>query len=165
MAHRRLTDLLREAHGGEVLGAALFAELADTATVPDRRRKLTACRLLEEQTRATIVDLAVDLGVELDDAGDKADAGRAGAAAMATLPWPAVMAAVADGTGAYRSLYGRLVDEVPDPADPRVAEIVAHEQALNGFARAESEGDPNAIDRLLDALSLATRAQLTTAER
>ncbi|MCD9622823.1 hypothetical protein [Rhabdothermincola salaria] len=162
MAEDRLTQLLREAHGGEVLGATLFGELAGRATDPDRRRKLAACRLLEEQTATTIAALAADHGVELGEAGDKAEVGRSAATTMAELDWPTTMAAIADGTGAYRSLYAQLLEVVADPDNERVAEIVAHEQALSGFARAEADGDPDAIERLLAALTPSTLARLPT---
>jgi hypothetical protein len=163
MSDDALTDLLQRAHDGEVLGEALFASLAAGAEDADERRKLEACRLLEEQTRATIASLARDLGVALADADDHAEVGRRGAEALAAMGWTDRMAAVADGTGVYRSLYGDLEAALPDATDPRLAEIIGHEHALTGFARAEASGDPAALDGLLAALSSANRARLAAA--
>lgn len=160
MSDETLPELLQRAHAGEVLGEALFAALAAEADDPEERRKLEACRLLEEQTGATIASLARDLGIDVGDAGDHAEIGRRGADALAAMSWTDRMAAVADGTGVYRSLYGELEAALPDATDARLADIVAHEHALTGFARAEASGDPDALDGLVAALAQASRARL-----
>lgn len=161
MADATLTDLLDRAHAGEVLGESLFATLVADAEDGPERTKLEGCRLLEEQTRDTIAALASDVGVALSDARGSAEAGRRGAQALAAMPWRERMAAIAEGTGAYRSLYGELGAALADLADPRLDEIVAHEHALTGFARTEADGD-DGLEVLAAALSPAFRERLDT---
>ena len=48
---QRLADLLRRTYEGEVFGAELFEQLAAAEPDPDRRERLIAAQLLEEQTR------------------------------------------------------------------------------------------------------------------
>jgi hypothetical protein len=160
MSDENLTDLLDRAYSGEVLGEALFTALAEGADDPEERRKLEACRLLEAQTGAAIASLAADLGVSLGDAGDHAESGRRGAEVLAAMPWSECMAAVAEGTGVYRSLYADLQVVLGEGNDLRLTAIVAHEHALTAFAGAEARGDAGALELLLAALEPANRERV-----
>jgi hypothetical protein len=145
-----LADLVRKAHEGEVLGEALFATLAAGTGDADHRAKLEACARLEAQTRDQIVELAGDLGVELGDTTDAAEAGRSAAANLTTMAWADLMGAIAGGTAGYRALYAELLDAAEHPLLPA---LVEHELALNAFTAAEAAGDPSALDHLRAVLA------------
>lgn len=156
----RLVELVQRTYGGEVLGVELFRELAEAEPDPDRRRRLEAARLLEEQTKDAAAKLAADLGIEVSETDDDREAGRRAASFLGSIDWAERMRAVGNATGNYRTLYGQLADAVPDPQHPCVVALIAHEQALNAFALAEADGDADALDILRAALDHDRRAQL-----
>lgn len=157
---QRLVELVQRTFGGEVLGVELFRELAEAEPDPDRRRRLEAARLLEEQTKDAAAKLASDLGIDVVETDDDREAGRRAASFLASVDWNERMRAVGNATGNYRTLYGELVDAVPDPQHPCVVALVAHERALNAFALAEADGDALALAMLEAALDDDRRAQL-----
>lgn len=157
---QRVADLVRQAFAGEVLGVELFHRLAEAETDPARKQRLVAAALLEEQTKSAAAQLASDLGVDVTEDEQDREAGRRAAEFLAALDWSDRMSAVGNATGNYRTLYGQLADAVPDPSHPCVTALVAHERALNAFALAEAKGDPDALDRLRDALDEEHRARL-----
>ena len=145
-----LAELVRKAHEGEVLGEALFADLAAATEDPDHRSKLEACERLEAQTRTQIEALAADLGIELGDTTAAAEAGRSAAGNLTAMAWPDLMGAIAGGTAGYRALYAELLDAADHPLLPA---LVQHEVALNAFTAAEAAGEPAALDHLTAVLA------------
>ena len=145
-----VAELIGKAHEGEVLGEALFRALAEGADDPDHRAKLDACARLEAQTRAQIVELAGDLGVELGPTDEAALAGRSAATNLTAMAWPDLMGAIAGGTAGYRSLYAELLEAADHPL---LDALVQHELALNAFTSAEAAGDPAALDHLIAVLA------------
>ena len=152
MVDERTADLVRQAYEGEVLGSELFAALAGREPEPDRKRRLVAAQLLEEQTMAAAVALAEHLGVPLAESVKAREAGQQAATALETLDWPDRMQAVAGATGGYRDLYSRLAEVVPDPSHPSVEALLSHERALHAFAAAEAAGDADSLSLLVAAL-------------
>lgn len=128
MTDERVAAYVRQAHEGEVLGEALFAELVAGADDADRRAKLDACRRLEAQTRASVERLAADLAIDLGPTDDAAESGRRAAANLAGMPWDELKAAIAGGTSGYRALYAELLEVAPP--HPVLGELVQHEVTL-----------------------------------
>lgn len=159
-----IAELVRRAHGGEVLGVELFSRLADAQSDPQRRRRLEAVTLLEEQTEAAAERLAQELGIALDDAEDQRHAGREAAKVLAPMDWSSCMQAIADATGGYRALYSELQERIGEPdAHPTIATLLSHERALHAFATAEVGGSPDGLSHLLQALDPAHRARFDAA--
>jgi hypothetical protein len=160
----RVADLVRRAYGGEVLGAELFEHLAEAEADPDRRERLIAAQLLEEQTREAAACLARDLGVGVASSEEDREAGRRAAGVLSALDWPERMNTVGAATGNYRDLYEELASVVPDPEHPYVVALVRHEQALNAFAMTEADGG-DGLGILRDALDEPYRARLAGPHR
>lgn len=124
----QLAELVRRAHGGEVLGVELFERLAATRTDDGERRVLGAAREHEAATLAEAQRLADDLGVATGDGAAERELAARVAEAMAPLPWPELVDALVAGTAPYRDLYAQLAATCDHPV---VAVLVAHEPRLH----------------------------------
>jgi hypothetical protein len=140
------STLLAWAYRGEVSGEALFAGLAETVH-DERRAKLTALADLERAMAEALVPVLVRLGVERGDDERSRRRGRDNAAAIAPLEWSALMEQFGPVTEAALDRYRTLAAAATDD-DPVYELLIAHEVALQEFARAEladGDGDPLAM--------------------
>ena len=158
MVTERAAELIRKAYWGEVFGAEFFRQLGTAEADPERR--LLAAELLEDQTREAAAVVAGDLGVELGDGDGEAESARQAAEIVAALEWREQMASVVQATVAYREVYRQLSEQVPDPEHPSVSALIDHELAMNAFASAEVDGDPEALSLLVAALDADHRARI-----
>ena len=150
-------DLLLEAYRGEVLGAALFGAMADTEPDHGRREQLAALRDVEAQTAARLQTLVETSGIDAgsdDSPAIRRRPARGGRsrATVARLP-----GRPPERAPAYLEKFERL-QTIGVPRDPILAELVAHERAIDRFAELEREG------RSADALAVL-RAHLDASRR
>lgn len=137
-------ELAIRAWQGEILGAALFGDLADTVGDEDRREEFATLRRLEERTAETLRGLLRDLGVtpepdpELERLGhDFARwAASAGEGEYLASFEPTIARALQD--------FVRLRSLVDPLHVPIVDEVIAHEEALRSYVEARIAGEPDA---------------------
>lgn len=150
---------LHECFQGEVLGEALGAALATSASDPDHRRKWRAFERLERETKERIRQALEARGETVrEDAHQRTEATK-WAARYGAMPWNEAMAALRPVIEKYvRSFEQR---EAQAPADGRdvARAITQHERALLEFTVRELDGRSETslepIVRLLDEPPLA----------
>jgi hypothetical protein len=132
-------DLLLDAYRGELLGESLFGAMADTEPDDARREKLRALEAVEARTASR---LQVLIETSRIDAGDeqapRADGLRL-VEGMGDQPWLPFLENVRRALPAFLANFERL-RSIGAPDDPILAELVAHEQAIDRFAELEGEG-------------------------
>jgi len=140
-----VTELLRQAYEGEVLGEAFFGRLGELTDDADRKVKLDVLRRLEKSTKALMATTIERLGVAVNEE-DAKRSGEQFADGAAQLAWDELMASLPEGTKQYADLYERMRGLVDDDLVDR---LIAHEAALSEFARRELEGDEQSVAPIL----------------
>jgi hypothetical protein len=149
-------DLLVEAYRGECLGAALFGAMADVESHADRRTRLRALAQVEAQTAARLRALVESSAVAgCDDHAAGADGVRM-AEGLRAQPWLTFLGDLRLALPQFLEKFERLA-AIGEPGDPILADLVAHERAIDTFAALEGEG------RSADALAVL-RAHLDAPE-
>ena len=132
-------DLLLEAYRGELLGDALFGAMANADSDDAQRAKLQALQQVEARTasalRVLVEASAIDAG---DEQAPRADGLRM-AEGLGDQPWLAFLESLRSALPAYLANFERL-RAIGEPDDPILAELVAHERAIDRFAEFEGEG-------------------------
>lgn len=139
-------ELWVRAYQGEVLGEALFGRIAAQLGDPSQAAKVRMLATLECRTKEAIAPALRRAGISTDADPEMftlADALSAGVA------WADFLAATEAVTAQYVALYERIGEL--DPSEREASDLlVAHEEALRAFARAELAGDGA---RSLDAVN------------
>ena len=152
-------DLLRDAYRGEVFGQSFFGAMADSPHHEAYRPQLRALQEVEAQTAARLRPLVELAG---GDRGAHAAAIAEGvelAGGLAATPWPEFLRGLRDSLPAFLERFERL--QLLAPEDPVLADLVAHEQAIDRFAALELDGHADdAIAVLRGHLDDAHRARL-----
>ena len=149
-------DLLVEAYRGECLGAALFAAMADHESDADRRARLRALAQVEAQTSSRLRALLESSGIaEADEHSARADGVRL-AEGLRAQPWLVFLGDLRNALPQFLEKFERLA-AIGEPGDPILADLVAHERAIDTFAALEGVG------RSADALAVL-RAHLDAPE-
>jgi hypothetical protein len=131
-------DLLVDAYRGEVLGAALFGAMA-AARTGSEREQLLALERVESRTAARLRPLVDAAGLDADDETAAAD-GRRLAEATRDQDWSEFLATLRAALPPFLANFERL-QSIGTPDDPVLADLVAHERAIDRFAELELE-DP-----------------------
>jgi hypothetical protein len=146
-----LDELWVRAYQGEVLGEALFANIADTLDDPDHAAKMRVLSTLERKTKEAIAPALQRAGLSTDP--DPEMLALADALAV-DMPWADFLGATASITEQYIPLYERIGELDPSETAASVL-LVAHEAALRDFAHAELAGETttsldavNALDHM-----------------
>ncbi|HZT64367.1 MAG TPA: hypothetical protein VFA11_01120 [Acidimicrobiales bacterium] len=122
---------------GEVLGEAYFSRLAQLAADVEQRAKLEALAALERCTKEMLVPHLQRLGLSTE--ADQAIV--EGVAAVDHYDWATMLSGLLPVVADYLACYSRLRQIVAEE-DARAAELlIAHEMALELFARRELAGD------------------------
>ena len=137
-------ELAIRAFQGEILGIALFGDLADAVDDEDRREELAILCRLEERTAETLRGLLRELGVVPEPAPESERLGHdvarwaasAGEAEYLATFEPTITNAMRD--------FVRLRSLVDPRHAPIVDEVIAHEEALRSYAEARIAGEPDA---------------------
>ncbi|HEY3673100.1 MAG TPA: hypothetical protein VGN51_19340 [Acidimicrobiia bacterium] len=131
-------ELLLDAYRGEVVGAALFGAMADATSDGRRRERLQALQRIEARTAARLRDLVDAAGLDADAEGATRD-GIQLAEGAGGDDWPAFLAALRSALPLFLAKFERL-RAIGVPDDPVLADLVAHERAVDRFAELELEG-------------------------
>ena len=132
-------DLLCDAYRGEVLGEAFFRALADAQDDDTRRETLRVLQTVEARTAARLRPLVDAAGIDPGDAPSATDGARM-AEAVAGQPWDGLLRSLRGALPEFLVKFERLQSLASDPDDPIMAELVAHERAIDRFAQLELDG-------------------------
>jgi len=135
-----IDKLWMQAYQGEVLGEALFGALAERIDDAEHARKMRVLATLELRTKEAVAPALERAGISIEPDPEMLGLAEALAPDSATKAWDEVMGSLVAVTGQFIPLYERIGEL--DPAEREAADLlVAHEQALRDFARAELAGD------------------------
>lgn len=130
-------DLWVKSYQGEVFGEAYFSHMAEHTSDPERRAKLEALTVLERCTKELLEPCMERLGISTAPDQSILD----GVASSTDYEYQAMLEAIPVFTAEYLGYYGRL-RQLVDPQDAGDANLlIAHELALELFARREMAGD------------------------
>jgi hypothetical protein len=143
-------DLLLEAYRGEAFGATFFTAMADGPHGTDHDVALRALARVEAQTAGRLRPLVID--AELDGATDESESqGVELAGAVAAQPWTAFLESLRGALPSFLDKFLRLEDVDDGHHAAVLADLVAHERAVDRFAELELAGDPDAALAVLEA--------------
>ncbi len=131
-----------QAYQGEVLGEILFGRLAvilDDRSETDHAGSMRVLETLERRTKEAVAPALSRAGIPTAPDQEQLDLAAALAEGSADVAWEDLMTATVAITGQFIPLYQRIGELNPSERD--VAQLlVAHEEALRDFARAELAG-------------------------
>src|SRR5262245_2966797 len=142
-------DLLLDAYRGEVLGAALFGTMADATIDEAQREQLRALQRVEARTAERLRTLVDAAGLDAGADAASADGARMGENAH-EQDWSSFLISLRTALPPFLANFERL-REIGDAGDPVLADLVAHERAIDRFAELELEGRSADALEVLDA--------------
>ena len=140
-------SLLREAYKGELLGEALFATMAARDDLREHAASLSVLCAIEAPTARTLQPLVEEAGITIDDADETRRLGRDLGAVDGS--WDDLVKALHDALPSFLADFARLRELAPDPHDPALAALIAHEQTISAFAQLELAGHTDVSHALL----------------
>jgi hypothetical protein len=129
--------LWRKVYEGEVLGEAFFSRMAELASDSDQRRKLEALAAMERSTAVLVRPCLERRGLQASVDPAAVD----GIRTIEALDWDAMLRGLPAITKDYMTSYERLAELVGGDDARVVALLIAHERALEEFARREIAGE------------------------
>jgi hypothetical protein len=133
-------ELWSKAYQGEILGELLFGGIADKVEDPDQAAAMRTLATLEQRTKEAVAPALERAGVSTDTDPETKALAEALLAGALTLSWDELMATFGPITAQFIPLYRRI--GALSPAEQETASLlVAHEEALRDFSRAEIAGD------------------------
>ncbi len=131
-----------QAYQGEVLGELLFERLAtimDNRSETEHAGDMRVLATLERRTKEAVAPALIRAGISTEPEQEQLDLAAALAEGSAETSWEDLMSATVAITGQFLPLYERIGEL--NPSEDDVAKLlVAHEEALRDFARAELAG-------------------------
>ena len=140
-------------YSGEVWGEAFASRWLEQCTDPHHQHVLSMVLQMESEAKVRLRPLLAALGLSLVEEEGQRAAGAAAVTEYTKLPWPAAMRAMANLARPYRDQYQALLDVAPPSDAPMVGYMVAHEQALMGYAERVAAGDTQADAEILPLLA------------
>ncbi len=143
---------LRRIHESEVYGAAVFATAARLTRNRVRKKKWLTLKALEDQTLARYLAYMERTEQRVVEPRGWATKGHAEGAALALMPWRMAMKLVADATVPFQEKFLRLAQHAEGEHEAFFAYVLAHEKAIESFARTElanQGGSLKAVEALL----------------
>jgi len=135
-----LAELWVRAYQGEVLGEHLFGGIAEQIGDPDQAAKMRVLATLEQRTKEATAPALERAGIPTDPDPEMEVLATALLPGALAMSWSDLMGTIGPITLQYIPLYQRI--GVLSPAERETADLlVAHEEALREFARAEIAGD------------------------
>jgi hypothetical protein len=140
-----------KAYQGEVLGEALFGQMAEKIDDEEHASKMRMLAKLERRTKEAIVPALERAGLSTEPAPESLRM-AAEQSIGATLPWKDLLALFEPITTKFCAMYVRIGEL--DPSEKETSELlVAHELALRNFARAEIADDTETSLDQINALA------------
>ena len=130
-------ELWIKSYQGEVLGEVYFSRMAELASDPAEKEKLVVLAALERCTKELLVDPMERLGIST--APDQLII--EGVAALTDYDYQKMIESLPSLASEYLGYYARLRELVEDRDANDVNLLIAHELALELFARREASGD------------------------
>ena len=137
------SDRLERAYVGEIFGETLFSVMAKSTADVTRRSKLTVLARLEARMQLVLRPMMESHDIGIPDRSEHDERAQSAAAALNDEPWEVFLREFEPSTTRTLEGYQRLRESAPDPDDPVLLALVAHEEALREFARAELLGEGN----------------------
>jgi hypothetical protein len=135
-----LADLWTKAYQGEVLGELLFGGIAEQIGDPGQAAAMRVVATLERRTKEATAPALARAGVSTEPDPEMEVLATALIPGALAMSWSDLMGTIGPITEQYIPLYQRIGEL--SPAEQETADLlVAHEEALRAFARAEVEGD------------------------
>lgn len=145
MTYPQFASDLQRIHESEVYGSAVFRTAAGLTRDPTRRHKWRTLEALEEATLARYLDYMQRSRKTATEPRGWAWKGRAEGMALGLLPWPLAMRLVRDATGPFLERFHRLQAHARGEDRAFFTSVVAHEKAIESFARKELAGEPDSL--------------------
>lgn len=125
---------------GEVLGEAFFGRCIELEIDPVRRYKWANLQQLETETKAKLRPFLMRLGLSIaeNDVSAQIEEFTKG---FAKKPWGQLMGEIAGITDMYLDKFREIAAAAPAGERDMAQAMVAHETALNNFAKRELAGD------------------------
>jgi hypothetical protein len=147
-----LADLWTKAYQGEVLGELLFGGIAEQTGDPDQAAVMRVVATLERRTKEATAPALERAGVSTEPDPEMEVLATALIPGALAMSWSDLMGTIGPITQQYIPLYQRIGEL--SPAEQETADLlVAHEEALRAFARAEVAGDRAASLDPINALA------------
>jgi hypothetical protein len=137
---------------GEVLGEAFFGRCLELETDPVRRYKWASLQQLETETKARLRPFLMGLGLSivLSDVSAQIEEFTKG---FKQKPWRQLMEEIAGITDFYIGKFHEIEAAAPQDERDMAQVMIAHETALNNFAKRELTGDAaNSLSEVIDQL-------------
>jgi hypothetical protein len=131
-------DLLVDAYRGELVGATLFGAMA-TARTGCEREQLLGLQRIESRTAERLRTLIEAAAVDAGDDQTADDDGLRLADATRDQEWSTFLSALRGALPPFLASFERL-QAIGAPDDPVLADLVAHERAIDRFAELELQG-------------------------
>ena len=141
MSSAEFKEGLLEEYQGELVGEMFFSELTRRFRDPDHRYKLGSLLQLETETAARLRPVVLELGLDLfyrDDYREMCEEFLEGCEGM---DWKQLMAYLEKAVGPFVTRYAAIAETAPSEYRHLAKSMVAHEEAIQTFARLECSGD------------------------
>jgi len=135
-----LAELWIRAYQGEVLGELLFGGIAEQLADPDQAARMRVVATLERRTKEATAPALERAGVPTDPDPEMEATATALLPGALAMTWIDLMRTIGPITEQYIPLYQRIGELSPTERETSDL-LVAHEEALRAFARAEIAGD------------------------
>lgn len=146
---------IRKAHDAEVIGEALFMQLASNFG-GEKAEKLRIVARLEKETGILLDELVSGHGIESSSSSQLRDeVGEELICKLSGLSWADLTSRLADDLRPFVETYDRLASDAPPPDRTTLSFLAQHERCLCDFFAAEADGSGDA--------NVAEILQLTTA--
>lgn len=149
MSYREFEQDLIALYRAEYMGEAMFSLLSSLSFNAERKQRWQVLAMLERQTKCQYLDY-----LERQSLNDQLSSGRWWLSRtsarltgwlfgllFALLPWTAAMRGLLSGTGDLIEVFERMHLHCGPDEKAYFMTVVAHEQAIAEFARAELQGD------------------------
>lgn len=144
---------LQRIHESEVYGQAVFATAARLTRNPERKKKWLTLKALEDKTLARYLAYMRSTQQPVTEPTGWVSKGRVQGAALAVIPWRLAMKFVRDATAPFLVKFRRLERNANAPEREFFAYVVAHEEALEAFAKKELANEPESLKAVENLLA------------
>lgn len=147
-----------EMYQGELVGEAFFSELTKRYEDPDQRYKLATLLQLETETAARLRPAVLELGLELSYLDEYRRMCEQFLEACEGMDWDRFMVFFEEAVAPFVERYAEIAKTAPPEFRDLAQSMVAHEQAIQTFARLECSGDSErSLDDVVKQLDFPLR--------
>ena len=149
---------LSEQYQGELVGEVFFSELTKRFESPQHKYRLATLLQLETETAARLRPTALELGVELHYVDKYRNMGKEFLNGCEKMNWKQLMTYLETAVGPFVKRYTEIAETAPPEYKDLADSMVAHEKAIQTFARLEVSGDSeHSLDEVVKQLKFPLR--------